>query len=49
MTVEDARARIAVQATPDRRAALADVVIHNDGDRDALRAQVDDLWKKLRA
>lgn len=49
MSAEDARARIAAQATPDRREALADVIIHNGSDRGALAEQVDALWEKLRA
>jgi dephospho-CoA kinase len=44
LTVEDARARIASQATDEQRAAVADVVISNDGDRDDLAAQVDRFW-----
>jgi dephospho-CoA kinase len=41
---EDARARIASQATDEQRRAVADVVLRNDGDRDALAAQVDRFW-----
>jgi dephospho-CoA kinase len=44
MTAEDARARIASQATDAQRRAVADVVLRNDGDRDALAAQVDRFW-----
>jgi dephospho-CoA kinase len=44
LTAEDARARIASQATDEQRAAVADVVISNDGDRDDLAAQVDRFW-----
>jgi len=40
----DARARIASQATDEQRRAVADVVLRNDGDRDALAAQVDAFW-----
>jgi dephospho-CoA kinase len=47
MTAADAQARIAAQASPETRAALADVVVRNDGPPDALAAQVDDLWKRL--
>jgi dephospho-CoA kinase len=44
LTAEDARARIASQATDEQRAAVADVVISNDGGRDVLAAQVDRFW-----
>jgi dephospho-CoA kinase len=46
---EDVRARMAVQASPEQREALADVVIRNNGSADDLRAQVDQLWDQLRA
>jgi dephospho-CoA kinase len=46
---EDVRARMAVQASPQQRGALADVVIWNNGSADDLRAQVDQLWDQLRA
>jgi dephospho-CoA kinase len=46
---EDVRARMAVQASPAQREALADVVIWNNGSADDLRAQVDQLWDQLRA
>ncbi len=45
MTEADARARIAGQATDDQRAAAADVLLHNDGTREELAAQVDELWR----
>jgi dephospho-CoA kinase len=44
LTADDARARIASQATDEQRRAVADVVLHNDGDRDQLTAQVDRFW-----
>ena len=44
MTEEEARARMAAQATDAERRAVADVVLVNDGDLDALRGQVDRLW-----
>ncbi len=47
MTEEDARARIAAQASREDRRAIADHVIDNSGSLDALRAQVDALWKDL--
>ena len=44
LTVEDARARIAAQATDEQRRAVADVVVPNDGDRSELAARVDRFW-----
>jgi dephospho-CoA kinase len=44
MTEADARSRIAAQATDEQRRAAADVWLDNDGDKDALLAEVDDLW-----
>ena len=44
MPAEQARARMAAQATDDQRRAVADVVLVNDGTRDDLRAKVDELW-----
>jgi dephospho-CoA kinase len=44
LSAADARARMASQATDEQRASVADVVLHNDGDRDALAAQVDRFW-----
>lgn len=41
---DDARARIGRQATREQRAALADVIIDNSGDIDALTEQVDRAW-----
>jgi dephospho-CoA kinase len=46
---DDVRARIASQATDDERRAVADVVIVNDGDLEALTAAVVDLWSRLNA
>jgi dephospho-CoA kinase len=48
MDEEQARARIAAQATREQRREAADVVIDNDGDRDTLRPQVESLWARLR-
>lgn len=48
-TREQAIERIAAQATAEERRAIADVVIENDGDLDALTAQVDALWARLQA
>jgi dephospho-CoA kinase len=44
LTAEDARARMAAQATDDQRRAVADVVLDNSGTPDELAAQVDRLW-----
>ncbi|MET2715057.1 dephospho-CoA kinase [Streptomyces harbinensis] len=48
MSEEDARARMAAQATREQRLAIADEVLHNDGTREELAAQVDRLWERLR-
>jgi len=37
--------RIASQASPEARAAIADKVIRNDGDEDSLLRQVENLWE----
>lgn len=47
MSDEDARARIAAQASRDERLAVADVVIDNGGDLADLDAQVEALWARL--
>ena len=44
MGEEDALARINSQATDAERRAIADVVLHNHGDRQELVAQVDQFW-----
>jgi dephospho-CoA kinase len=44
LSEEDARARIAAQATDEQRAAVADVVLDNDGTQEDLTAQVDRFW-----
>jgi dephospho-CoA kinase len=44
LTEQDARARIASQATDAQRRAVADVVLRNDGAREELAAQVDRFW-----
>jgi dephospho-CoA kinase len=48
MTKEAAQARIDVQASREQRLALADYVISNDGDLDALDRQVNEVWAQLR-
>ena len=47
MTEQDARKRIASQPSREQRLARATHVIQNDGNRDQLRGQVDDLWQAL--
>lgn len=47
MTEADARARVASQASDERRLAIADVVIETDGDLGATLAQTDALWERL--
>jgi dephospho-CoA kinase len=47
MSEEDARARIARQASREERLATADHVIDNHGDRDALRRRVLEVWDQL--
>ncbi len=47
LTDDDARARIAVQATDEQRRAVADEIIRNDGSRQELVAAVDALWTRL--
>lgn len=48
MDAEAARARIAAQANPGQREAVADVVIRNDGSLEELENRVDALWRDLR-
>lgn len=47
MTEEDARARMAAQATREQRRAVADVVIDNDGPVEELTARVREVWAEL--
>jgi dephospho-CoA kinase len=49
MTAEDARARIAAQASREERLSVADHVVSNDGGLSALDAAVDELWERLMA
>lgn len=49
MPEEQARARIAAQASRERRLAAADVVIDNSGTIERLEAQVRELWEELSA
>lgn len=47
LSADDARARMARQASRAERLERADVVIDNSGDLDQLRQQVDDLWARI--
>jgi dephospho-CoA kinase len=49
MTEAEAEARISAQASRERRRAVADHVVVNDGSFDALRRQVDAVWDELTA
>jgi dephospho-CoA kinase len=44
----DARSRLAHQMTDSEKALRSDYVLENTGDIEALRAQVEDLWPRLR-
>ncbi|WP_327291648.1 dephospho-CoA kinase [Streptomyces sp. NBC_01198] len=48
MTEDDARARMAAQASRAERLAVADLVIDNEGPLDALETQVRAVWERLR-
>ncbi|MEU3994932.1 dephospho-CoA kinase [Streptomyces fungicidicus] len=47
MTAQDARARMAAQASREERRAIADIVIDNDVPLDVLRRRVEDVWSQL--
>ncbi|MBJ6646658.1 dephospho-CoA kinase [Streptomyces griseoincarnatus] len=47
MSEEDARARMAAQATREQRRAVADIVIDNDVPLDALEHRVEEVWADL--
>ena len=47
MSEADARARVAAQASRERRLAVADLVVANDADLAALRDRVAILWAEL--
>ncbi|MEU6290484.1 dephospho-CoA kinase [Streptomyces sp. NPDC005047] len=47
MTEQDARARMAAQATREQRREIADVVIDNDVPLDELRRRVAEVWTEL--
>jgi dephospho-CoA kinase len=46
---EQARSRIAAQASDEQRRAIAHELLRNDGSRESLAAQVDELWRRLQA
>jgi dephospho-CoA kinase len=48
MSEDQVRARIAAQAPLEDKAAVADVIVDNDGTLEDLRGQVDRLWADLR-
>ncbi|GHE67993.1 dephospho-CoA kinase [Streptomyces longispororuber] len=48
MTEDDARARMAAQATREKRLAVADIVIDNDGPLGDLAPRVAAVWQELR-
>ncbi|MFI2028454.1 dephospho-CoA kinase [Streptomyces buecherae] len=48
MTEEEARSRMAAQATREQRKAVADLIVDNDGPLEALEPQVRKVWEQLR-
>jgi dephospho-CoA kinase len=44
MSIDDAKSRVAAQSTREQRLAIADHVVDNSGDREALAIQVDAAW-----
>ena len=49
MSADDARARIAKQATREQRLAIADHVIDNSGDRSALTQKIETAWSWIKS
>ncbi|MEU5578023.1 dephospho-CoA kinase [Streptomyces huasconensis] len=47
MSEEDARARMAAQATREKRLEIADIVIDNDGPLEGLQERVAEVWADL--
>lgn len=45
MSEDDARSRIAKQATREQRLAIADIVVNNSGDLETLRRQAMAVWR----
>ena len=48
-TEEDARSRVAAQASREDRLAVATYVVENTGTREALRERVEEVWADLHA
>ncbi|MEU4212031.1 dephospho-CoA kinase [Streptomyces sp. NPDC026206] len=48
MTPDEARARMAAQATREQRLAVADLVVDNDGPLEELEPKVRAVWEELR-
>ena len=48
MSEDQVRARIDAQAPLEEKAAVADIIVDNEGDLEDLEAQVDSLWEELR-
>ncbi len=46
---EEAKQRLASQATPSQKLLAADVIVWNDGDLQALRARCQEVWRHLAA
>jgi dephospho-CoA kinase len=49
MLTSDVDKRIASQASDEERLAIADFLIRNDGDKDALLRQVENVYEELMA
>jgi dephospho-CoA kinase len=49
MSADDARRRMAAQASDAERRKVADVVLDNSGSEADLEAQIDTLWARLTA
>jgi dephospho-CoA kinase len=49
MSEDEARARMAAQATREQRLAVADLVVDNNGSLEELAAQVRTVWERLTA
>ena len=47
MSLDEARGRIAAQATDEQRRAVADVVIATGGTMEETLAQIDELWARV--
>ena len=49
MNIDDAKARVANQSSREQRRAIANFIIDNSGDREALDLQVDAAWSWINA